>query len=244
MLNIKRFFSLALTAFFIVSAIAAQNTGRTSDGGTQKQNSPDLTGFKTVYGSDGFEMRKKTLNDIGEAVAQGNTSDDFYTALEYLSMEGLKNKAMRQGQLLNNYPDIRLQVARQLGKMGSAKATEILIQICRNETDNYVIQETFKSLGDIGINENDNTVKDIIWKVRIYNPRSPDSIIDRVVLSAIDALDKIDKKNDGIKNQDYFRDVQSFLDRVSNGAFSTPVKERAKQVLEEMLRRDTQRKQG
>ena len=246
MLNIKRFLSLTLMAFLVVSASVAQDSGgRTSDGGTQRQVRPDLTGFKTVYGSDGLEMRKKTLKDIGEAVAQGNTGDEIYAALEYMSLEGLKNNVMERGRLQNNYPEIRELAAEQLGRMGTAKAADLLIQLCNAEQkeEYYVLQKAIKELGDIGINENDKTVKIILWKVRVYNPRSPDSSIERVIISAITALDKLEQKNGGIKNQEDFRELQTFLDRVSKGHFSRPVQEYAKKVLEEVLRRDAERRQ-
>ncbi|MDR2921775.1 MAG: HEAT repeat domain-containing protein [Treponema sp.] len=246
MLNIKRLFSFTLTVFFIVSAAAAQDSG-----GAARQESLNLMVFKGVYGSDGLEIRNKTLKDIGEAVARGNTGDEIYSALEYLSMEGLKNKAMDKGQLLNNYPDIRLQAAVQLGRLGTAKASGILIQICGAENDIYVLRETIKALGDIGMNENDNTVKVIIWKVRGFNQRPADNNIESILFSAIDAFDKIDKKNDGIKNEGVFKDVLEFLERVSqNDNFSRrrpqgqiSVQDRAKTVREDMLRRDAQRKQ-
>jgi len=244
MLNTKRFFSFMLTVFFIVSVVAAPLAAQDSGGATTQQDSLNLMVFKGIYGPDGLTIRKKTLESIREAASQGNTSDEIYTALEFMSMEGLKNKTMEKGQVLNNYPDIRQMVAAQLGRMGTAKATELLIQLCNAEkNDLYVLQETIKALGDIGINENDNTIKNIIWNVRNFNPSRPDIIIDRVMLSAVDALDKIEIKNNGIKNQKDFKDVQDFLKRVSDGHFSTPVRDRAKHVLEEMLRRNTQRKQ-
>jgi hypothetical protein len=242
MLNTKRLFSFTLTAFFIMSAAAA----RAQDSGgaaTQQQASLNLMVFKGIYGPDGLTIRKKTLESINDAVEQGNTSDEIYDALEYLSMEGIKNRAMIRGQLLNNYPDIRQMAAAQLGRMGTAKATELLIQLCNAEKlDLYVLRDTIKALGDIGINENDITIRTIIWNVRNFNPSRPDSVTDRVVYSAVDALDKIEKKNEGIKNQKDFIDVQDFLKRVSDGHFSTPVRDRAKQALEDILRRNSERK--
>jgi hypothetical protein len=249
MLNIKRFFSLALMAFFVVSASAAQDSGGRTSGGDAR---PDLMSFKGVYGSDGLEMRRKVLRDIGEAVARGDTSDEIYAALEYMSKEGIKNRTMIKGQLLNDYPDIRRQVAAQLGRMGTEKAVSLLIQMCDpNDKDLYVLWETIKALGDIGINENDNTVKRIYWSVRGLNERPLDNVaIENVILSAIDAFDKIEKKNDGIKDHGVLNDVLEFMDRVSkNERFirrqgQVPVQERAKLVRDDMLRRDAQRRQG
>jgi HEAT repeat protein len=246
MFNIKRLFSLALTALFIMSAAAAQDAG----GGTQRQNRIDLNlnSLKDTTGSEGMDKRNKMLKDIGEAVAGGDISDDIYAALDYMSKEGLANRIMRQGQLLNNFPTVRQQVAVELGKIGTARAADILIQLCRNETVPYVQWEVIRALGDIGINENDTTVTIILFKIRGINEREPDADNERIIRSAIDAFDKIDIKNNGLANQS--KQVQEFLDNAfKNKKFprrqnQVPVDERAKQVLEEMLRRETQRKQG
>ena len=241
MLNIKRFFGITLMAFFIASASMAQDSG----GAAPRQNRPDFNRFKSVYGSDGLKIRETVLKEIGEAVAQGDVSDEIYTTLEYMSMEGLKNRTMERGIVQNNYPEIREMVSDQLGKIGTSKATDILILLCNAEQKEqyYVLQKTIKALGDIGINENDKTVKTILGKVRVYNPRSPDPTMERVIVSAIIALDKIDQKNNGIKNQEEFKELQTFLDRVNKGHFSRNVQEYAKKVLEDILRREAERRQ-
>jgi len=231
-----------LTAFFIMSAAAAR--AQDSGGAAPKQASLNLMVFKGIYGPDGLTIRKKTLESINDAVEQGNTSDEIFAALDYMAMEGLKNRTMERGRILNDYPEIRASVAEHLGKIGGAKATDILIKLCSAERKDeyYVLQKTINALGDIGINENDVTIRTIIWNVRNYNPNRPNSSIDSVINSAIEAVDKIEQKNEGIKNQKDFMDVQDFLTRVSNGHFSTPVRDRAKHVLEDILRRTAERK--
>jgi len=241
MIKTKRLFSFTLTVLFITSAAAAQ--AQDSGGTAPRQASLNLMVFKGIYGADGLAVRKKTLESINNAVEQGNTSDEIYAALEYMSVEGTKNRAMERGQLLNNYADIRQMVAAQLGRIATPKATEILLQMCNAEKlDLYVLCDTIKALGDIGINENDATIRAIVWNVRNINPSRPDSAVDRVIYSAVDALNKIEMKNDGIKNQKDLSDVQDFLKRVSDGHFSTPVRERAKHVLEDIVRREAERK--
>jgi len=249
MTDTKRLFSLALAAFLIVSAVAAQDQGGSPP--AAGQGSLNLTVLKSVYGPDGLELRKKTLESIREAAGGENTGDDIYAALEYMSMEGLKNKTLSEkGHILNNYPDIRLATAVQLGKLGTEKAATILLQICASETDLYVLRETIKALGDIGYNDNDNTVKTILWKVQGYNQRTPDNAVESVILSSIDAFEKIDKKNDGIKNNGIFKNVLEFLERVSKnenvsrwrGEGRISIQERAKSVREELSRRESERK--
>jgi HEAT repeat protein len=244
MLNTRRLFSFTLTAFFIVSAAAARAQDSDTVATAPQQASMNLMVFKGVYGSDGLEVRKRTLNDIGAAIAQGNTSDEIYAALEFMSMEGLKNRTMERGRIINDYPEIRESAAENLGKMGTAKAVDLLIQLCNAEQKEqyFVLQKTINALGDIGINENGKTAKSILGKARSYNPRSPDTGVERVIISAIIAMDKIDKKNDGINNEEEYKGTQTFLDHVNKGHFSKPVQEYAKRVLEELLRRNAERK--
>jgi len=243
MSNIKRFFSLTLMAFFIMSAAIAQDSG----GKTRQQLRLDVNSIKDTTGSEGLDKRNKMLKDIDEALARGETSDEIYAALDFMSREGLANKIMRLGQLINNFPTVRQQVAVELGKMGTTRAAEILIQLCRNETVPYVQWEVIRALGDIGVNENGNTVSVIIFKLQGINERNPDSNNERIIRSAIEAFDKIDKKNNGFGNQ--AKQVEEFLDNVSRNkrftrqANQVSVDERAKQVLEEILRRESQRKQ-
>jgi hypothetical protein len=250
MLNIKRFIGFTLTAFFIVSVIAAPLAaqdagGGASGGGTQRQNRLDINSLREA--PDNLDIRNKMLKDISDAIAGGDTSDDIYAALEYMSREGLANKTMRQGQLLNNHPTIRRDVAIELGKMGTARATEILIQLCKNEVTPYVQWVVITALGNIGINENGSTVTEILFKLRGINERPPDSDVERILLSAIDAFDKIDKKNNGLGNKS--NEVQEFLGNISKMTFRrygnlAQTNERAKQVLEDILRRESQRVQG
>jgi hypothetical protein len=249
MTNTRRLFSFTLTALFILSAAVAQDAGgRTSTGNTR----PDLMSFKGIYGADGLELRKKTLKDISEAVVNGDTSDEIYAALDYLSKEGIKNKAIIRNQTVNDYPDIRRQTAILLGKIGTPKSADILIQMCDPvDKDLYVLLETIKALGDIGINENDNTIKRIYWSVRGLNERRLDSVvIENVIYSAIDTFDKLEKKNNGIKDRGVFSDITEFMDKVSkNDRFTrrqgqVSVSEHAKLVRDEMLRRAAQRRQG
>jgi len=242
MLNIKRFIGLTLTAFFIVAAVMAQDAGgRTSGGGTRQQNRFDVNLLRdSANRPDGFDTRNKMLKDISEAVIKGDISDEIYTALEFMS----KERGGNTSKTPDNYFTIRQQVAAQLGKIGSARALDILIQLCRNETNQDVLRETFRALGDIGSNEDGKTVDIIIIKLQRFNGLPPDGDVARVLLAAVDAFDKIDKKNNGLTNQS--KEVQEFLGSVSrNDRFpkSVRVQERAKQVLEDIIKRDTQRRQ-
>jgi HEAT repeat protein len=238
-------------AFIIVSAVAAPLAaqdagGRTSGGGTQRQNSLDLSPLRES--PDDADKREKLLKDIQEAIAGGDTSDEIYIALEYMSREGLSNRTMRNNKVSNDHPQIRRKVALELAKMGTARATDILIQLCKNENVPYVQYVVIYALGDIGINENDTTVTELLFKLRGFNERPADGDVEQILLAAIEAFDKIDKKNDGLGNRS--KEVQEFLGNVArNKRFprrqnQPTLDERAKQVLEDIIKRESQRKQG
>jgi hypothetical protein len=248
MLNTKRLFSFMLTAFFIASAISAPLAAQDTGGTAPKQASLNLMVFRGIYGADGLAIRKKTMESINTAIEQGNTSDEIYDALEYLSMEGIKNRTMERGQLLNDYPTVRRDVATELGKIGTEKAADILIQVCRNETAFDAQREAINALGNIGINDNGKTIDAILTipKLRSYDVQSTTDIdFERLVSSAIVAFDKIDKNNDGIGNRS--QKVHEFLGGISKKHFPkrgdlVPIHERAKHVLEDILRREAERR--
>jgi len=247
MSNTKRFLGFLLAALFTASASPAQDQSGNASG----QGGLNLTVFKDVSDySDGLEIRKKTLESIRDAVSQGNTSDEIYEALEFMSKEGLNNNANNRNTVRNDYPDIRREVAVQLGKMGTERAANILVKMCdRKEKDFYVLLEVIRALGDIGLNENDIVVNRIYETVRGLNELPPNNIVtENVIFSAIDAFDKIDKKNGGFKNKAVFNTVLDFLERVSkNESFPgrpegrISVRVRAKNVKEELLRRNAER---
>ena len=251
MLNIKRFIGFTLMAFFIMSAVAvrAQDAGgEASGGGTHWKTQLDV--IKDTTGPTGIDLREKLLKDIGEAVAKGDTSDDIYAALEYISKEGLANNTNRQGVVLNDLYLLRQKAVKVLGAMGTERAADILMLLCRNEDVFDVQRELIIALGNIGINKNGLTVDAIfsIPKLQRYSGRSTTDIdFARLVSSAIDAFDKINKKNNGIGNKS--KDVQNFLDDISKKQFPkrgdpVSIQDRAKKVLGEIIRMETQRKQG
>ena len=90
-----------------------------------------------------------------------------------------------------------------------------------------VLQEAVKSLGDIGINKNDETVSMITWVVSRFDVLNPDNIL---AIATIDAFEKIAKKNNGTLHPEAIR----LLIRISEGPYIRPVQARAKQFLTDL----------
>jgi len=101
------------------------------------------------------------------------------------------------------------------------------MDITQYENEPMVLQEAIKSLGEIGLNDNNETVEHIAWIVRKFDFLNPDNLM---AIATIDAFEKIAKKNNGFRSPNAFQ----ILIRIAEGNYVTPVKERAKQLLADL----------
>jgi hypothetical protein len=226
MVTIRRFFILALTAFLAAGMAMGQsaNTEEMSVEESYLQEAIELMIIRETSRADSREQKMVALDYISNAIDRGSTNTELRTTLEYLSLEGIQNKTRENGRLVNDYPDVRRQSVKYLGKIGTNEAKTALIKICTTDNEPMVLQEAVKSLGDIGLNDNDETVNAIVWIANRYNnTSSPDNLL---ALASVDSLDKIAQKYHGLNPN-----AVQLLIKIAEGYYAPPVKERAKQVL-------------
>jgi hypothetical protein len=228
MCSLKRSFILALLALVVVSMAMGQSSGREMTiEESYLQESIELMIIRETSRGDSRDQKLIALEYIGEAINRGNTSKDITQALEYLSLEGVLNQSRENNRLINNYPDVRRQAARYLGQVGTEEAKNSLLKICQYDNEPMVLQEAVKSLGDIGINNNDEAVSRITWVVSRFDNLNPDNIL---AIATIDAFEKFAKNNNGVLHPEAIRLVM----RISEGPYITPVKVRARQFLADL----------
>ena len=90
-----------------------------------------------------------------------------------------------------------------------------------------MLQEAIKSLGDIGTNNDNDTVIIISWVVSKFDNLNPDNLM---ALATIDAFENIARRNNGINSPEAIRTLR----RISEGQYITPVKERARELISEL----------
>jgi HEAT repeat protein len=173
------------------------------------------------------ESKMIALEYIGDALDRGNTSDEIRQTLEFLSREGRRTMSRESGRLINNFPDVRRQAARYLGQIGTEEARDSLLEICQFENEPMVLQEAIKSLGDIGLNDNNETITNIAWVMRRFDNLNPDNLM---AIATIDAFEKIARKNGGISSPEA---IQTLM-RIAEGQYIRPVQERARQLIAEL----------
>ncbi|MCL2244907.1 MAG: HEAT repeat domain-containing protein [Treponema sp.] len=229
---LNRFSILIALAVFSVSIAAAQSSGRDRETTVEEsylQQSIENMIIRETARASNRDQKLIALAYIGEAIDRGNTSDDVRNTLEFLCLEGTKSVARENGRVMNNFPDIRWQAVKYLGAIGTEEAKYILLEICQYESEPMVLQEAIKVLGDIGLNENNETVTIIARVVSRMDSLNPDNL---VALATVDTFEKIAKKNNGINSSEAIR----LLMRISEGSYIRPVQDRARQLLADLRR--------
>lgn len=219
----KRFFIFVITAVIISTAAFAQSTVEES----YLRESIELMIIRETARSNTRDQKLIALEYIQQNIERNgaNTSDEVRQTLDFLAREGKGTVTRENNRVINNYPDIRRQAAKYLGQMKTPEAQKALYDIILDENEPTVLQEAIKSLGEIGKNENNETINRIVFVVRSFNRTNPDDIM---ALATIDAFEKIANYNNGIRDPEAVK----LLNEIStNSGFKTVVRERARQLL-------------
>jgi len=230
MFSFKRFSILVAAVVFITSTVTAQNTSARREMTVEESylhESIELMIIRETARSHTREQKQLSLDYIRDAIERGSTNDEIRQTLEFLSREGRRTLAREDGRLANNFPDVRRRAARYLGQIGTEEARRSLLEITQFENEPAVLQEAIKALGDIGSNENNETVAHIAWIMQRFNYTNPDNIM---AVATIDAFEKIARANNGLNSPEAIRT----LVLISEGHYVTPVRERARQLLAEL----------
>lgn len=151
-------------------------------------NDVDADIITTLADSDDYDNKLVALQYLQSAIEDGNTSDAVIQALDKLSGEGLTNQSRTNGRLSNNFPEIRRQACLLMAKVPTEHSKNTLISIAVADNEPMVIAAAVKSLGDIGINNNDETVEAIAFANRRNQVLNPTSSLALEVLNAYEAL--------------------------------------------------------
>jgi HEAT repeat protein len=227
MFSLKRFSILiAVISIVFIQNISAQQRELTVEE-SYLQETLEIMIIRETARSTTREQKLIAIEWIGDAIERGNTNDEIRQTLDFLAREGTRSVARENNRIVNNFPDIRRQSARLLGVVGTEEARASLIDILQFENEPMVLQEAIKSLGDIGTNENNETVTHIAWIVTRFNNLNPDNLM---ALAAIDAFEKIARRYNGLNSPEAIRT----LVLISEGNYITPVRERARMLLAEL----------
>ena len=238
-------FVVVLCALFILGAVsfAAAQSG-TAPAATQPASG---TGERTVEEaylqasmenmiiseqshSDSRDMKRLALTYAEDAIKRGHKSDEIRQSLEYLALEATLSPTRDAGlgRVLNDYPDIRADACRFLGEFGTVEAKDALLKVALSDQEPMVLAAAVRSLGKIGMNDNDEVAITISYVINRFDVLRPDNTL---AFECLVALDKLAAKGGGIKDQGTIRAIM----KIATGNYITIVKQKAKDVLDKFM---------
>jgi len=232
--------SLFLLPFWVCAQTPTASTTDASASGGQKtveekrlQSGVEVQVIASLVAENDRASKKKALDLVRDMIDKGKTTDqnlDVVTLLDELGGEGTTKQVVQNRRVINDFPDIRREAAELLGQIGGNQAREALLKIAQSDKEPMVVSEAVYSLGEIGGGDQAARVQSVITNlVREQDIIRPDS---NFAFAAASALEMLGKKTDGKVSPDVF----AALIRIQNGNYIRPVREKAKQVLEEFTK--------
>ncbi len=197
-------------------------------------NDVDSDIIMTLAESDEYDNKLVALQYLQSALEEGNTSDAVVQALDRLAGEGLTTQSRTNGRLNNNFPEIRREACKLMAKIPTEHSKNTLISIAVADNEPMVIAAAVKSLGEIGINENDEAVDAIAFANRRNQVLNPTSSLALEVLNAFEMLaDKTENKKTMI----------DAVARISTDYhYVTPVRQKAYKLLKTLSSNSSEKK--
>lgn len=167
----------ALTASIFAQEQIVQKKSSARETSVEDDYLSDIDGvvILALAESDEYDNKLVAMQFLEEAVENGNTSKEIMESLNQLAGEGISTQSRQNGRLINNYPDIRRRACLALGKIKTEESKNYLMKVTLAENEPMVIAAAVNSLGEIGINGNDEVVDAISFANRrnqILNPTS------------------------------------------------------------------------
>ncbi len=214
------------SAMMLVAGFAFAQSEKESSVESEYLNDVDGDIIMTLAESDEYDNKLVAIQYLQSALEDGNTSDAVIQALDRLAGDGLTTQNRTNGRLTNNFPEIRREACKLMAKVPTEHSKNMLISIAVADNEPMVIAAAVKSLGEIGINENDEAVDAIAFANRRNQVLNPTSSLALEVLNAFEML------ADSTENKKTMIDAVA---RISTDYhYVTPVRQKAYKLLKKL----------
>lgn len=209
-------------------SVQSKKSNSSSETSVENEYLNDVDGeiIISLANADDLDSKLVALQYLQNAIEDGNTSDAVLKALDQLAGEGITTQTRTNGRLMNNFPEVRRQACLLMSKVPTEHSKNTLVNIALADNEPMVIAAAVKSLGEIGINDNDEVVDAIAFANRKNEVLLPTSSLALEVLNAYEALaDRTDNKKTMIDS----------IAKISvNYHYVTPVRQKAQKLLKQL----------
>lgn len=221
MKNLKK---VLISSFLFLSAIFAFAEEKSVE--SEYLDDVDGSIILSLADADDYDSKLVALQYLQSAIEEGNTSEQVLKALDQLSGEGIKNPSMTKRRIMNNYPEIRRQACLLMAQVPTEHSKNTLLEIAIADNEPMVIAAAVKSLGEIGINDNDEVVEAIAFANRRNQVMNPTSSLAWEVLNAFEVL------ADSTQNKKTMLDAITMIS--TDYHYVTPVRQKALKLLKQL----------
>lgn len=221
---------IAMSSLVFAQQVQRQstNTSSKSESSVEEEYLNDVDGvvMLALATSDEYDNKLVAMQFLENAVDNGNINEDVMKALNQLAGEGIHSRSYTNGRLMNNYPDIRRRACLALGKVKTDEAKDCLVSVALAESEPMVISAAVNSLGEVGINTNDEVVDAIAFankRNQILNPTSS------LASEVIDCYAKLAEKTENKKII-----IDSLTRIAADYHYITPVRSKAIKLLRQI----------
>ena len=214
-----------LLAVAFTSAAAAQKSNESNVESEYLSSVEDVV-ISELAASEERDNKLVALQYLETAISEGRATPDMMKALDSLAGEGITAQSRTNGRLVNNYPDIRAKACDILANVKTEESKDTLVKVALADNEPMVITAAIRSLGEIGINNNDEVSETIAWaqkKNAVLNPTSS---------LAFEVLVAYEKIADTVENKGPM--IQAIGQIATNYKYVTPVRTRALELLKKL----------
>lgn len=229
-MSARTFAATFLIAVLAAAALGAQTAGRELTIEQKFLRTIEMQILKEQAADPSHESKMLALDALEKKVAGGSlgdVTDDVEYVLEYLALEGTGRIAREGHRQVNYFPDVRRRAAELLGRVRTAESKEALIFVLLNDDEPMVTAQAAWSLGELGMNDDNDVVAALVYAVEATDHTRPDN---NWGFAMVLAFEKLDRKLGGLKDPGAFR----ALVKISQGNYLATVRQKALAVLEAM----------
>ncbi len=231
-MKLKKIATLLAAASLLSLAAFADEEESTVEG--EYMSSMEDVVVQELSNSDDLENKLMALQFLEEAANNGKVSPDMMVSLDHLAGEGTVTQSRTKGRVSNNFPEVRREACRILGKVGTPEAAKSLNKIVKADNEPMVLSAAINSLGEIGFNDNDETTNTIAFYSDRFETLNPTSSL---ALEIVNAYEKL------AKNTKDKKPMLSSLQRIAvDYRLAKPVRNRAKEVLNNLRSEENSKK--
>lgn len=220
-----KYVAAGILAVAFTSAAAAQKSNESNVESEYLSSVEDVV-ISELAASEERDNKLVALQYLETAISEGRATPDMMKALDSLAGEGITAQSRTNGRLVNNYPDIRAKACDILANVKTEESKDTLVKVALADNEPMVITAAIRSLGEIGINNNDEVSETIAWaqkKNAVLNPTSS---------LAFEVLVAYEKIADTVENKGPM--IQAIGQIATNYKYVTPVRTRALELLKKL----------